>query len=152
MSGSKKQLNCQQIRCFLLSGRPGVRIEAKDLVRRDGKPGGVADGSDGGVRWDGDFDPVAVAPAALDPGSWTGGRDPMDADGTDEWRLGRGGGVQGEGFGAETQDLGGRAFGDFGGEMEVEGSAVLTAAGPDGAIAQEVGEPGGPRVAVEGLG
>lgn len=140
------------MRCFSLSGCPGVRIEAKDQVRRDCKPGGITHSSAGGVRWDWDFDRVAVTPAAFDPGSWAGGRDPMDADGTDEWRLGRGAGVQGEGFGAETQDLGGRAFGNVGGQVEVEGSGVLTTAGPDGAIAEEVGEPGMARRAVELLG
>lgn len=76
----------------------------------------------------------------------------MDADRADEWRLGRGAGVQGEGFGAETQDLGGRAFGNVGGQVEVEGSGVHTTAGPDGAIAEQVGEPGMARRAVELLG
>ncbi len=76
----------------------------------------------------------------------------MDADGSYEWRLGRGDALQGEGFGAQTQNLFGRAFGNFGGEVEVEGSGVLTAAGPDGAIAEEISEPRGPRRSVEGLG
>lgn len=72
----------------------------------------------------------------------------MDADGADERRLDWGGGVQGEGFGTETQDLGGWPFGDFGGEMEVEGSGVLATAGPDRAITEQIGEPRGPRIAV----
>lgn len=76
----------------------------------------------------------------------------MDAGGADEGRVGRRTGVKGEGFGAETQSLGRRASGDFGGEVEVEGSGVLAAAGPDGPIAEEVGEPGMARRAVEILG
>ena len=93
-----------------------------------------------------------MAPAAFDPGSGAGQRDPVNADGADERTLCRWGGVEGDGFGANAETLGGWAGCEFGRQVEVEGSGVLATAGPDRAIPEQVSEPGGAGLLVEGFG